>query len=86
MVSLHKKTKPNSYPELAKVNHAEIRWKEYVLNWGGLTDAATRQVICYSEPRSNACREKSAEVIVPGEKVGEVPNLIETSLTVKITR
>ena len=40
MVSLLKKTKPDSYPELAKVNHAEIRWKEYVLNWGGLTDAA----------------------------------------------
>lgn len=39
MVSLHMKTKPDSYPELAKVNHAEIRWKEYVLNWGGLMDA-----------------------------------------------
>ena len=39
MVSLQRKTKPNSYPELAKVNHAEIRWKEYALNWGGLTDA-----------------------------------------------
>ena len=35
------KTKPDSYPELAKVNHAEIRWKEYALKWGGLTDAAT---------------------------------------------
>ena len=22
------------------VNHADIRWKEYVLNWGGLTDVA----------------------------------------------
>ena len=37
-MSLPKKTKPDSYPELAKVNHAEIRWKEYALNWGGLTD------------------------------------------------
>ena len=37
-VSLQKKTKPDSYPELAKVNHAEIRWKEYALNWGGLAD------------------------------------------------
>ena len=77
MVSLHKKTKPNSYPELAKVNHAEIRWKEYVLNWGGLTDAATRQVIWYSEPRSNACREKSAEVIVLGKKSGKDRTLLK---------
>ena len=80
------KTKPDSYPELAKVNHAEIRWKEYVLNWGGLTDVAPRQITRHSEPRSNACREKSAEVIVPiWEKNGEGPNLIETSLTIKIT-
>ena len=35
---MQKKTKPDSYPELAKVNHAEIRWKEYALNWGGLAD------------------------------------------------
>ena len=61
---MQKKTKPDSYPELAKVNHAEIRWKEYALNWGGLTDVATRQVIRHSEPWSKACREKSAEVIV----------------------
>ena len=68
MVSLLKKTKPDSYPELAKVNHAEIRWKEYVLNWGGLTDVANRQVTRHSELRSKACREKSAEVIVPEKK------------------
>ena len=79
------KTKPDSYPELAKVNHAEIRWKEYVLNWGGLTDVANRQVTRHSELRSKACREKSAEVIVPEKKIGEGPNLIETSLTRKIT-
>ena len=84
-MSLLKKTKPDSYPELAKVNHAEIRWKEYALNWGGLTDVATRQVIRHSEPWSKACREKSAEVIVPMKKNGEGPNLIETSLTIKTT-
>jgi hypothetical protein len=37
-VSLPNKTKPNNYPETSKVNPAGIRWKEYVLNWGGLTD------------------------------------------------
>ena len=68
-MSLQEKTKPDSYPELAKVNHAEIRWKEYALNWGGLTDTADRQVARHSEPWSKACREKSAEVIVPKARV-----------------
>ena len=67
-MSLPKKTKPDSYPELAKVNHAEIRWKEHALNWGGLTDEADRQVARHSEPWSKACREKSAEAIVPEKK------------------
>ena len=78
MVSLQQKTKPDSYPELAKVNHAEIRWKEYALNWGGLTDVAIRQVARHSEPRSNACREKSAEAIVPiGKKMGKDRTLLK---------
>ena len=78
-MSLQEKTKPDSYPELAKVNHAEIRWKEYALNWGGLTDVATRQVIGHSEPWSKACREKSAEVIVPmgKKKVGKDRTLLK---------
>ena len=37
--------------------------KDYVLNRGGLTDAAVDRM--YSKPWSKACREKSAEVIVP---------------------
>ena len=37
-VSLQCKTKPDNYPETSKVNPAGIRWKEYILNWGGLTD------------------------------------------------
>ena len=37
--------------------------KDYVLNRGGLTDAAADRM--YSKPWSKACREKSAEVIVP---------------------
>ncbi len=38
------------------VNQAGIRWKEYVHNWGGLTDEGTQVV--------TTNREKSAEVIV----------------------
>ena len=37
-MSLHKKTKSDNYPEHAGVNQADIRWKDYILNWGGLTD------------------------------------------------
>ena len=37
--------------------------KDYVLNRGGLTDAAATGNS--SKPWSKACREKSAEVIVP---------------------
>ena len=51
--------------------------KDYVLNRGGLTDAVATELI--SKPWSNACREKSAEVIVcletslhDGEKMQEV--------------
>ena len=37
--------------------------KDYVLNRGDLTDAAATEY--NSKPWSKACREKSAEVIVP---------------------
>ena len=37
-MSLPKKTKSDNYPERTGVNQADIRWKEYALNWGGLTD------------------------------------------------
>ena len=42
--------------------------KDYALNRGDLTDAVATQN--YSKPRSNACREKSAEVILPAEDSG----------------
>ena len=42
--------------------------KDYALNRGGLTDAAVTQP--NSKPRSKACREKSAAVIVPTEDSG----------------
>lgn len=64
-VSLQCKTKPDNYPETSKVNPAGIRWKEYILNWGGLTDV---RMCFFSEARSKACCEKSAEDIVPGKK------------------
>ena len=44
------------------VNQAGISVKDYVLNRGGLTDAVATEI--NSKPRSKACREKSAEVIV----------------------
>ena len=75
-VSLQCKTKPDNYPETSKVNPAGIRWKEYILNWGGLTDV---RMYFFSEARSKACCEKSAEDIVPGKKkstVGEGLNFI----------
>ena len=75
-VSLLNKTKPDNYPETSKVNPAGIRWKEYILNWGGLTDV---RMYFFSEARSKACCVKSAEDIVPGKKkstVGEGLNFI----------
>ena len=42
--------------------------KDYVLNRGGLTDSAATEY--NSKPWSNACREKSAEVIVPANDSG----------------
>ena len=60
-VSLLNKTKPYNYPETSKVNPAGIRWKECILNWGGLTDV---QMFFFSEARSKACCEKSADAIV----------------------
>ena len=42
--------------------------KDYVLNRGGLTDAVAPEY--NSKPWSKACREKSAEVIVPANDSG----------------
>jgi hypothetical protein len=42
------------------VNQAGIRWKEWSLNGGGLTDVR----MFFSEVRSKACCEKSADAIV----------------------
>lgn len=75
-VSLQDKTKPDNYPETSTVNPAGIRRKECILNWGGLTDV---QMFFFSEARSNACCEKSADDIVPEKKkstVGEGLNFI----------
>lgn len=73
-VSLPNKTKPDNYPETSKVNPAGIRWKECILNWGGLTDVQ----MFFSEAWSKACCEKSADDIVPEKKrtVGEGLNFI----------
>ena len=63
------KTKPHYYSESHIVNLAGIRWKDYVLIWGGLTDVWRS---FFSETRSNACCEKSAEVEVRNhELIGE---------------
>jgi len=59
---LQNKTKPNNYSESNIVNLTGIRWKDYVLIWGGLTDVWR---CFFSETRSKACCEKSAEDIVP---------------------
>lgn len=67
-VSLQDKTKPDNYPETSKVNPAGIRWKECILNWGDLTDVR----MFFSEARSKACCEKSAEDIVPEKKISTV--------------
>jgi hypothetical protein len=81
-MSLQRKTKSDNYPEHAGVNQADIRWKDYILNWGGLTDMhnpdkphGTR------EAWSKACREKSAEVEVPKARVpmGKDRTFIEAS-------
>lgn len=42
--------------------------KDYALKRGGLTDTVATPI--YSKPWSKACREKSAEVIVPAEDNG----------------
>ena len=57
------KSKCDSYTEMPKVNQAGIRWKEDVLNWGGLMDVWRM----FFEARSKACHKKSAEVIVPDD-------------------
>ena len=44
------------------VNEVGIRWKDNALIRGGLTDVT---ISAKRELRSKACREKSAEVIVP---------------------
>ena len=49
------------------VNEVGIRWKDNALIRGGLTDASNSFFL--RKKRSKACREKSAEAIVPrGEK------------------
>ena len=49
------------------VNEVGIRWKDNVLIRGGLTDVSNS---CFlRKKRSKACREKSAEVIVPKVRV-----------------
>ena len=57
------KTKPDNYSESHIVNLTGIRWKDYVLIWGGLTDVL--RCLFFLETRSKACCEKSAEDIVP---------------------
>lgn len=60
-MSLQNKTKSNNYSESLGVNLAGIRRKEFVLNWGGLTDVISAYKTL---SRSKACCEKSAEDIV----------------------
>ena len=43
-LSTRKRSKPDNYPKLPKVNRADIRWKEYVHNWRGLTGERKRAV------------------------------------------
>ena len=62
-VSLRNKIKPHSYTEHSGVNQAGISVKDYALNRGGLTDVWRMYKDC--KARSKACREKSAEAIVP---------------------
>ena len=56
-IRLQKKSKSDNYPKSPKVNRADIRWKEYVHNWRGLTGERKRAV-------TTNC-EKSAEAILP---------------------
>ena len=54
-VSLLNKTKPDNYSESHTVNLAGIRWKDYVLIWGGLTDVRIThgvKLVVRSQPRS----------------------------------
>ena len=48
-------------------NEVGIRWKDNALIRGGLTDASNSFFL--RKKRSKACREKSAEVIVPKARV-----------------
>ena len=45
-ISLPKKTKSDNYPKSSKVNRADIRWKEYVLNRRGLAGGAKKKSSC----------------------------------------
>ena len=66
------KTKPDNYSESHIVNLTGIRWKDYVLIWGGLTDVLR---CFFSETRSNAYCEESADDIVPIQIYWEGLNL-----------
>lgn len=43
-MSLLMKTKSDNYPKSPKVNRADIRWKEYVLNRRGLAGGAKKKI------------------------------------------
>ncbi len=61
-MSLLMKTKSDNYPKSPKVNRADIRWKEYVLNRRGLAGGAKKKKNRLAVITN--C-EESAEVIVP---------------------
>ena len=44
-ISLQTKTKSDNYPKSSKVNLADIRWKEYVLNRRGFAGGAKKIVL-----------------------------------------
>ena len=50
-ISLPKKTKSDNYPKSSKVNRADIRWKEYVLNRRGLAGVAKKSSCSNNELR-----------------------------------
>ncbi len=60
-MSLLMKTKSDNYPKSPKVNRADIRWKEYVLNRRGLAGGAKKK----NRLAVITNCEESAEVIVP---------------------
>ena len=60
-MSLLMKTKSDNYPKSPKVNRADIRWKEYVLNRRGLAGGAKKK----NRLAVTTNCEESAEVIVP---------------------